>query len=65
MPKDKSSKLKGCVCNAPIDKSDIKCNLLYGPADTNDIVIAKLKGKKSIAAMHSLKRLGQALQEIF
>ena len=53
MPKDKSSKLKGCVCNASIDKSDIKCNLLYGPADTNDIVIAKLK-RKEVYCCHAL-----------
>ena len=58
MLKEKSPKLKGCICNVPIDKVDIKCKSLPQHAVSNDIVIAKLKGKKSIAALYSLNRIG-------
>ena len=44
MPKGQSPKLKGALCNVPIDVADI-CNTLPRPADSNGIVIVKLKRK--------------------
>ena len=44
MPKGQSPKLKGALCNVPIDVVDI-CNTLPRPADSNGIVIVKLKRK--------------------
>ena len=39
-----SAKLKGALCNIPIDVVDI-CNTLPRPADNNGIIIVKLKRK--------------------
>ena len=39
MPKGQSPKLKGALCNIPIDD----CNTLQRPADSNSIIIVKLK----------------------
>ena len=44
MPKAQSPKLKGALCNVPIDVVDI-CNTLPRPADINGTVVVKLKGK--------------------
>ena len=44
IPKGQSPKLKGALCNVPIDVVDI-CNTLPRPADSNGIVIVKLKRK--------------------
>ena len=44
MPKGQSPKLKGALCNVPVDIVDI-CNTLSRPADSNGIVIVKLKRK--------------------
>ena len=44
MPKGQSPKLKGGLCNIPIDVVDI-CNILPRPADSNVIIIVKLKRK--------------------
>ena len=44
MPKGQSPKLKGVLCNVPIDVADI-CNILPRPADSNGTVIIKLKRK--------------------
>ena len=45
MLKEKSPKMKGCVCNVSIDKAHINCNLLPRPADSNGIATVKLKRK--------------------
>ena len=42
MPKGHSPKLKGALCNVPIDVVDV-CKTLSRPADSNGIVIVKLK----------------------
>ena len=42
MPKGQSPKLKGALCNIPIDIVD-DCNTLQRPADSNGIIIVKLK----------------------
>ena len=42
MPKGQSPKLKGALCNVPIDVVDV-CKPLSRPADSNGIVIVKLK----------------------
>ena len=42
MPKGQPPKLKGALCNFPIDVVDI-INTLSRPADSNDIVIVTLK----------------------
>ena len=44
MPKSRSLKLKGALCNVLIDVVDI-CNTLPPPADSNGIVIVKLQRK--------------------
>lgn len=45
MSEGMSPKMKGCICNVPIDKVDINCNFLLRPTDSNGIVIVKLKRK--------------------
>ena len=42
MPKDQSPKLKGAICNVPIDVVRT-CNTLPRPADSNGLLIVKLK----------------------
>ena len=44
MPKGQSPKLKGALCNLPIDLVDV-CKTPPRPADSNGIVIVKLKRK--------------------
>ena len=44
MPKGNSPKLKGALCNIPIDVVDV-CNTHPRPADSNGIIIVKLKRK--------------------
>ena len=44
MPKGQASKIKGSVCNVPIDNNDLS-SILPRPADSNGIVIVKLKRK--------------------
>ena len=44
MPKGQSPELKCALCNVPIDVVDV-CNTLPRPADSNGIVIVKLKRK--------------------
>ena len=44
MPKGQSSKLKGALRNIFTDVVDV-CNMLPRPADSNDIIIVKLKRK--------------------
>ena len=43
MPKDQSPKLKGALCNIPINVVVDGCNTLLRPADSNDIIVVKLK----------------------
>ena len=45
--------MKGCICNVPIDKVNINCNLLHQPADSNGEVIVKLK-RKAVCHSHVL-----------
>ena len=42
MPKGQCLRLKGALCNIPIDVVDL-CNTLLCPADSNGIIIVKLK----------------------
>ena len=44
VPKGQSPKSKGALCNVPIDVIDA-CKILPRPADSNGIVIVKLKRK--------------------
>ena len=44
MPKGQSPKLKGAICNVPIE-TDAVCNVLPRGADSNGIVMVKLKRK--------------------
>ena len=44
MPKGQPPKLKGALCNVPIDAVDV-CKTLSRPADSNGIVTVKLKRK--------------------
>ena len=55
MPKGQSPKLKGALCNVLIDVVDI-CNTLPRPADSNGIVIIKLKRKYNTKAMFILNQ---------
>ena len=45
MPKGKSLKMKGSICNIPVTKVDVNCNTLPRSADSNSLLIVKLKGK--------------------
>ena len=45
MPKGKSLKMKGTICNIPVSKVDINCYMLPRPADSSGLIIVKLKGK--------------------
>ena len=45
MPKGQSPKVKGNICNIPISEIDNNCNSLPRPADSNGIIIIKLKRK--------------------
>ena len=44
MPKGRLPKLKGSICNIPIDLADIAIVLPHG-ADSNGLVVAELKRK--------------------
>ena len=44
MPKGKFPKLKGSICNVPIDPADI-VNVFLRGADSNGLVVVKLKCK--------------------
>ena len=44
MPKGQAPKMKGVVCNVPIENEDVS-SLLPRAADSNGIVIGKLKRK--------------------
>ena len=44
MPKGKCQKLKGSICNVPIDTADI-VNVLPGGPGSNGLVVVKLKRK--------------------
>ena len=45
MLKGKSLKMKGSICNILVTKVDVNCNTLPRPADSNSLLIVKLKGK--------------------
>ena len=44
MPKGQAPKLKGAICNVPLDADDV-CNMLPRGADSNGIIMVKLKRK--------------------
>ena len=45
MPKGKSLKIKGSICNIPVSEVDVNCNMFPRPADNNGLIIVKLKRK--------------------
>ena len=45
MSKGKSLKTKGSICNIPVAEVDVNCNMLPRSADSNGLIIVKLKGK--------------------
>ena len=61
MPKGKSSKMKGSICNVPVTENDVNYNTLLRPADSNGLLIVKLKRKfcKSKKVKQYLKQLDQ------
>ena len=44
MPKGNSPKIKGAICNVPVDTDDV-CNVLPRPACSNGLLLLKLKRK--------------------
>ena len=44
MPKGNSPKIKGAICNVPVDAEDM-CNVLPRPACSNGLLVVKLKRK--------------------
>ena len=44
MPKGNSPKMKGAICNVPVDAEDV-CNILPRPACSNGLLVLKLKRK--------------------
>ena len=53
MPKGQSLKVKGSICNIPISEIDNNCNSLPRPADSNGVIIVKLK-RKTAYRVHAL-----------
>ena len=51
---DKSTKMKGSICNIPVIEVDVNCNTSPRPADSNGLLIVKLKCK-----LEYLKQLDQ------
>ena len=45
MPKGKLLKMKGIICNIPVNEVDVNCKSLPRPADSNSLLIVKLKHK--------------------
>ena len=45
MRKGKSLKMKGSICNIPVSEVNVNCNMLPRPADSNGLIIVKLKRK--------------------
>ena len=45
IPKGQSPKVKGSICNIPISEIDNNCNSLPRPADSNGVIVVKLKMK--------------------
>ena len=45
MPKGKSLKIKVSIFNIPVSEVDVNCNMLPRPADSNGLIIVKLKHK--------------------
>ena len=45
MPKVKSLKINGSICNIPVSEVDVNCNMLPRPSDKNGLIIVKLKCK--------------------
>ena len=45
MPKSKSLKIKGSICDIPVKEVNVNCNTLPRPADSNGLLIVKLKRK--------------------
>ena len=45
MPKGKSLTIKGSICYIPVSEVDVKCHRLPRPADSNGLIIVKLKCK--------------------
>ena len=56
IPKGQSPKLKGALCNTPIDVVDV-CNTPPRPAVSNGIIIVKLKNHESVRPNFILKFL--------
>ena len=44
-PKGKSLKMKGSICNIPVAEVNVNCNIFPRPADSNGLLIVKLKSK--------------------
>ena len=49
--KGKFSKIKGSICNIPIEAANT-CNILPRPAVSNGLIIAKLKRDLNIGVMY-------------
>ena len=45
MPKGKSLKIRGSICNIPVSEVDVNRNMLPKPADSNSLIIIRLKRK--------------------
>ena len=45
MSKGKSLKMKGSICNIPVTEVNVNYNMLLRPADSNGLLIVKLKRK--------------------
>ena len=42
VPKVKSLKINGSICNIPVSEVDVNCNMLPRPVDSNGLIIVKL-----------------------
>ena len=45
MPKEQTSKIKGTICNIPVQEIETNCSILPCPPNSNGIVIVKWKRK--------------------
>lgn len=57
MPIDESPKLKGAICNVPIDVADVYNNL-FRASDSNGLVIVNLKRKLQYRGYVYFKSVG-------
>ena len=63
MPKGQKRKIKGAICNAPVECSQT-CNVLTRPPDRSGIILLKLKRKLQLEVMFTSKQFALSLSSM-